>query len=385
MADTGHFLHLNSIYLIRKLGNSGEYRACDHDFRAGNGSIQIIEADPDMNPVAPFFIRSKPEITWYGLQFDEEFTVAIIDVLHNYEPSENFRPEPNPMAVLVFGTAKAALKLDSPDDFDISKFMLENDLADDLIGLSLVIVGSDAFAIERQRLRGNIDNCHSLLRNTNPLQVFNSMYMKELTPNQQITACHVIKFPNIAVTTVDRSWSMKKTELVRHPPAHALTRLPLDELNSWLTVSVIQPPLDVNVCCQSVRQNEATIYFDPLGAATISALSTLQPPAVNSARIPIESPSYVSYHRQTRTQIALLDKLYSLVAIDGTTSMLHWMVVDIPAQELASSANGITALKYVKPQGFRLYSIPNILQVRTRNKLSSTQDVKTVPVNSIST
>ncbi|KAJ1371722.1 hypothetical protein KIN20_033718 [Parelaphostrongylus tenuis] len=205
------------------------------------------------------------------------------------------------MAVVVFGTAKAALKLDSPDDFDISKFMLENDLADDLIGLSLVIVGSDAFAIERQRLRGNIDNCHSLLKN----------------------------------------------KLMRHPPAYALTRLPLDELNSWLTVSVKQPPLDVNVCCQSVRQNEATIYFDPLGAATISALSTLQPPAVNSARIPIESPSYISYHRQTRTQIALLDKLYSLVAIDGTTSMLHWMVVDIPAQELASSANGITKASYI--------------------------------------
>ncbi|KAJ1352931.1 hypothetical protein KIN20_009445 [Parelaphostrongylus tenuis] len=86
----------------------------------------------------------------------------------------------------------------------------------------------------------------------------------------------------------------------------------------------------------------ATIYFDPLAAATISAFSTLQPPAVNSARISIESPSYVSYHRQTRTQIALLDKLYSLVAIDRTTSMLHWMVVDIPAQELASSVNGIT-------------------------------------------
>uniref|UniRef100_A0A158P6H1 Uncharacterized protein n=1 Tax=Angiostrongylus cantonensis TaxID=6313 RepID=A0A158P6H1_ANGCA len=326
---TYHAAYLRNLRIFPRVvfrAHSGQYRACDHEFRAGNGSVQIIEADPDMAPVAPFFIRSRPEITWHELQYNEEFTIAIIDVgfgslsylitgfprqtrvLHNYEPSENFRPEPNPMAVVVFGASNIALKVDSPDDFDISKFMLENDLADDLIGLSLVIVGSDAFAIERQRLRGNIDNCHSLLR----------------------------------------------SKLIRHPPALALSRLPLDELNSWLTVSVKQRPLDVNVCCQRVRQNcvsfissEAIVYFDPLGAATISALSMLQPPTVNSARIPIESPSYVSYHRQARTQIALLDKLYSLVAIDGTTSMLHWMVVDIPAQELASSANGITKASYI--------------------------------------
>lgn len=59
---------------------SGEYRACDHDFRAGNGSVHIVEADPDMPPVAPYFLRSKPEITWQGLQYDDEFTIAIIDV-----------------------------------------------------------------------------------------------------------------------------------------------------------------------------------------------------------------------------------------------------------------------------------------------------------------
>ncbi|VDM60454.1 unnamed protein product, partial [Angiostrongylus costaricensis] len=166
---TYHAAYLRNLRIFPRVifrAHSGQYRACDHEFRAGNGSLQIIEADPDMAPVAPFFIRSKPEITWHGLHYNEEFTIAIIDVLHNYEPSENFRPEPNPMVVVVFGTSNMALKLDSPDDFDISKFMLENDLADDLIGLSLVIVGSDAFAIERQRLRGNIDNCHSLLRSS---------------------------------------------------------------------------------------------------------------------------------------------------------------------------------------------------------------------------
>ncbi|PIO57886.1 hypothetical protein TELCIR_20694, partial [Teladorsagia circumcincta] len=229
-----------------------------------------------MSPVAPYFIRSKPEITWHGLQYDEEFVVAIIDVgfgtlnylltgfprqtmvLHDYEPSENFRPEPNPMVVAVFRKSKgSSLKMGRADDFDISKFMLDNDLADDLIGLSLIIVGSDAFAIERQRLRGTIDNCHSLLR----------------------------------------------SKLLRHPPAPSLNRLPLEELNSWLTVSVELPQMDVNVCCQQVRQKATTVFFDPLGAATVSASATIVPPSVSSARIPIQSPSYVNYHRQARTHI----------------------------------------------------------------------------------
>ncbi|VDN31751.1 unnamed protein product [Cylicostephanus goldi] len=92
-------------------------------------------------------------------------------------------------------------------------------------------------------------------------------------------------------------------ELRRHPPASLLSQLPLDELNSWLTVSVEQPALDVNVCCQKLRQNRETIFFDPLGALTVSALSLLNPPTVNSARIPIPTTSYVNYHRQARTHI----------------------------------------------------------------------------------
>ncbi|ETN74958.1 hypothetical protein NECAME_03873 [Necator americanus] len=319
---TYHAAYLRNLRIFPRVtfrAHSGEYRACDHEYRAGNGSAQVIEADPDMTPVAPYFIRSKPEITWQGLRYDEEFTLAIIDVgfgslnylvtgfpqkpmmLHDYEPSENFRPEPNPMVVVVFRKSKHSLGFGNPKNFDISKFMLENDIADDLIGLSLVIVGSDPFAIERQRLRGTVDNCHSLLRN----------------------------------------------KLRRHPPSSLLSQLPLDELNSWLTVSVGYPKMDVNVCCHRIQQRAVTKFFDPLGALTVSALSMLTPPTVTSARITVQSSSYVNYHRQARTHIALMDDLYSLVALDATTSTLHWMIVDIPAQELASAPNGITKASYL--------------------------------------
>lgn len=53
----------------------------------------------------------------------------------------------------------------------------------------------------------------------------------------------------------------------------------------------------------AVNFRASDVFFDPLGAATVSAIATITPPTVNSARIPLQSPSYVNYHRQARTHI----------------------------------------------------------------------------------
>ncbi|KAK6024452.1 hypothetical protein OSTOST_09736, partial [Ostertagia ostertagi] len=142
---TYHAAYLRNLQIFPRVvtfrAHSGEYRACDHDFRAGNGSVQIVRQTRHV-PVAPYFIRSKPEITWHGLQYDEEFIIAIIDVgfgTLNYlltgaarlRAIGELRPEPNPMVVAVFRRSKgSSLKMGRADDFDISKFMLDNDLAD---------------------------------------------------------------------------------------------------------------------------------------------------------------------------------------------------------------------------------------------------------------
>ncbi|PAV65490.1 hypothetical protein WR25_24042 [Diploscapter pachys] len=140
-----------------------------------------------MKPVQPFLIRKKPEISWKGLQYDQSLTILIVDagfgtlnymvtdfprkpkVLVDYRLSDNYHSAPNALVVLAFkseGKPAPVLPSDFSADslFDLSKFMLDNDLSDDLVGLSVIIVGSDAFAIEKQRVEGNVDYCHSLLK-----------------------------------------------------------------------------------------------------------------------------------------------------------------------------------------------------------------------------
>lgn len=181
-----------------------------------------------MDPVEPFRIRKRPEITWSGLQYDEQYTVVITDVgyatinflavdfpkatkiLKDYEPTENYRPSPNPMVVLVFRNGRADIESPkSEEDFNLPQFMLKHELEDDLVGLSLIVASSDPFAIEKQRLRGKVDYCHSLLQ-------------KRLASN---------------------------------PPRHhtILHRLPIDEIDSWLSVSFDQHQVNGNVCCQRIK------------------------------------------------------------------------------------------------------------------------------------
>ncbi|CAD6186006.1 unnamed protein product [Caenorhabditis auriculariae] len=320
---TYHSAYLRNLELFPRItyrAAPGHYRACEHDFFSGNATP--VEADPDMAPVAPFRIRKKPEITWHGLQFDDEYVIVMTDVgfgtlnylvvdfpkdpkiLKDYEPSENFRPSPNPLVMLVFRKSPTEVEaLKSAEDFDLPSFMLKHGLEDHLVGLSVVVVGTDAFAIEKQRLKGNVDNCHSLLRD---------------------------KISRSTETT---------------PPI--LAKLPTEELNSWLSVSFEQKPLQGNVCCQRVKQTASTLYLDPLGESTISALAALSPPSFSSLRISSTSSNYVNYHRQTRNFVSLSDELFTIAIVDGHGGHLHYLEVDIPAANLnAASGNGITKAAY---------------------------------------
>uniref|UniRef100_A0A1I7XIZ7 TGF_BETA_2 domain-containing protein n=1 Tax=Heterorhabditis bacteriophora TaxID=37862 RepID=A0A1I7XIZ7_HETBA len=229
-AKTYHTAYLRNLEIFPRItyrALPGHYRACDHEFHVGNVSANVVEADPDMSSVEPFLIRKKPEIGWHGLRFDEEFTILMTDVgfgtlnylvtnfpikpkvLKEYETSENFRPVDNPLVLLVFRKGKKDVEVPDAENFDLTTFMLKNDLADNLVGLSLVVVGSDAFAIERQRLRGTVDNCHSLIR--------------------------------------------KKVALSASTPL--ISHLPLDELRAWLTISFEQPRVNARICCQKIRQS----------------------------------------------------------------------------------------------------------------------------------
>ncbi|CAI4224847.1 unnamed protein product [Auanema sp. JU1783] len=347
---TYHSAYLRNLELFPRISyrnHPGHYRACEHNFHTNSSSP--IESDPDMTPVEPFSIRHKPEIGWHGLQYDDEYILLMTDVgfgtlnylvadfpkkpkiLKDYEPSENFRPLANPLVLLVFKKGKAEIISEGADEFNLAHFMMKNGLEDNLVGMNIVVVGSDPFAIERQRVRGNVDNCHSLLM----------------------------------------------PRLHRQPPTRLISNLPLNEISQWISVSFESPKLDVNVCCQKIRQKESTVFIDPIGDEAISASATLRPPTFTSLRISTASANYMNYHRQARTYVALIDDLYTLVIIDGDTGKLHWMLVDIPAAELGTEQiKGITKAKYhpltpTDPASCRIYLIALFQQTDSLQKLDN--------------
>ncbi|CAL2036025.1 unnamed protein product [Caenorhabditis brenneri] len=321
---TYHSAYLRNLNIFPRVtyrASPGHYRACEHDFFSGNTSA--VEADPDMDPVDPFRIRRRPEVTWSELQFDDQYTVVFTDVgyatlnylavdfpkatriLKDYEPTENYRPSPNPMVVLIFRKGRVPVEAPkSEEDFDLPGFMLKHELEEDLVGLSLVIAGSDPFAIEKQRIRGKVDYCHSLLQ-------------KRMTMN---------------------------------PPRHhtILNRLPIDEIDSWLSVNFEQFAMNANACCQRIMLPKTSVFLDPLGDVSISALTTLTPPSISSMRITASQSNYINYHRQTRNFVELSNEKFTLAIIDAHHGHLHWLEVDIPAANLnAANGNGLTKANYV--------------------------------------
>ncbi|EFO83573.1 hypothetical protein CRE_02947 [Caenorhabditis remanei] len=321
---TYHSAYLRNLNIFPRVtyrASPGHYRACEHDFFSGNTSA--VEADPDMEPVEPFRIRKRPEISWSELQFDDQYTIVFTDVgyatlnylavdfpkatkiLKEYEPTENYRPSPNPVVVLIFRKGRVDVELPkSEEDFDLPQFMLKHELEDDLVGLSLIVASSDPFAIEKQRLRGKVDYCHSLLQ-------------KRLSSN---------------------------------PPRHhtILHRLPIDEIDSWISVSFDQHPMNANACCQKIMLPKTSVFLDPLGDVSISALTTLTPPSISSMRITSSHSNYINYHRQTRNFVEFSNEKFSLAIIDAHHGHLHWLEVDIPSANLnAANGNGLTKADYV--------------------------------------
>ncbi len=103
--------------------------------------------------------------------------------IRDYGGLENFRlHQPTPLVLLVFeqrGSGQLSDELvallhgkyaahgggaDGEGAFQLADFMTETGLEDALIGINWVLVGGDAYAMEKQRLRGLVDNCHSLIQ-----------------------------------------------------------------------------------------------------------------------------------------------------------------------------------------------------------------------------
>ncbi|KAK0417516.1 hypothetical protein QR680_013059 [Steinernema hermaphroditum] len=305
----------------------GSYRACNHDFSVEPGVSRVV-AHPEMEPMESFLLRDAPDVSWPELRPFDAFVVLLLDVgfgrvhflAHNfphnttimmpYEAPENFRAAPNPVALLVFrpdlhrklDEEELRQSLQGEKPFDLGTFMLRQGLENGLVGLNWFLATGDAFAIEKQRLRGGIDNCHSLVQ---------KKLLKE------------------------RKWGFA-------------TSFPLSEMDSSLAVSYAIDAANYSVCCRRVKVAESVLFADPLRDSSVPSVGLHAPPKVTSIRT---LQQIDNYQRALRHYIVMKEDRFTLVAFDPDAQKLFWMLVDIPAMSLAAgnADDGVTISPYLDP------------------------------------
>uniref|UniRef100_A0A0N5AJT3 Protein kinase domain-containing protein n=1 Tax=Syphacia muris TaxID=451379 RepID=A0A0N5AJT3_9BILA len=306
---------------------SGTYRACDHKFIVNEAADTVIEVGYDRLPIEPYRARFGPEIRWPGYDDGRNYVVVFVDigfgtlnylaigypaytqVLRKYVTSENFRSMVNPVAVLIFEQPEhlsiSSIQLQTESElFNLPRFMLENGLENGLIGLNLILVSYDGYAIEKQRLQAVADNCHFLI----------------------------------------------EQRLHDELPWEFLRSFPLNEMDAWLSVEFHQPEQTTYVCCKKLKNRQTSVNLDPIANNHTPSLAVRNVPTISSLRI---SENDVSYQRNTRDFLtfATLENKYALVLFNPEKSILHWLITDIPSSSLAVGhiRNGHIITPYMQP------------------------------------
>uniref|UniRef100_A0A914HVH1 Uncharacterized protein n=1 Tax=Globodera rostochiensis TaxID=31243 RepID=A0A914HVH1_GLORO len=337
-----YLANLRVFPLIHFEAQSGHYRACGHNFDvpppSKNELLRGHTAHPLSRPLPTFQAQKAPDIGWTELHPNQSLIVAMVDVgfgqlnylavdfprdtqiIRPYRIVDNFRPrQPTPLAVLIFEAPKDAInatigriraKYTKKDEenamFDLGQFMIDNGLEKGLIGLNWALIDGDAFGIERMRLRGRPDNCHSLI-------------LQKLLR--------------------DRRW-------------HFVETFPLSaELDSSLSISLVQPASSLHVCCFSNSVLEEQLYLDPLADLQLPSNSFRHGnPSVNSILALNLTPDSL-YQRSSRHYLVSSEERFALVLFDPSRLLLFWMVVDIPSEGLTAGGalGGVEVAKYVAP------------------------------------
>ncbi|KAL3120631.1 hypothetical protein niasHT_007923 [Heterodera trifolii] len=337
---------------------SGHYRACGHNFEVSpTPKSDLLIGHPLARPLPAFQAQKVPNVEWTELRPNDSLVLAMVDVgfgqlnylavdfprntqiVRPFRPIDNFRShQPTPLAVLIFEPLKGEinatidkmrLKYGQNDDkkesemFNLGEFMVENGMERGLIGLNWALIGGDAFGIERQRLRGMPDNCHSLV---------------------------------LHKLLRDRRW----------PFAH---RFPLrTELSASLAVSLAVPSSSLFTCCffssvlcvrpirpfppLSLLSEDHSLFLDPLADFQIPSIAFRHSkPSVTSMCAVDVLKSDSLYQRSSRHYFAFREEHFALVLFDPSLLRLFWLVVDIPIEGLTAGGalGGIEVAKYVAP------------------------------------
>ncbi|VDN04307.1 unnamed protein product [Thelazia callipaeda] len=306
-------LHIFPTISYPSLEGSQKYRACDHEFTV-RGTEKEIEVNPDMDPVNPYAIRHPPKIQWDGRKNGSYIIIATDvgfgtlnfftlrlsagdKVVKEYAEVENFRDQANPVVFLIFEAAgvKKHFNFDT-ENFNLPKFMLDSNLENALIGMNILLVSTDPYAIEKQRIRGAVDNCPSLI---------------------------IKKVEN------ENQW-------------HILKQLPLRQISNWVSVHFEQVKSQIQLCCREFSFKKEIIRTDPLGNKPLASVTVRKHPRVTSVKnvqqVATNNPDVVETYK-------------TIVIFDLNNEFLYWMVADLPTLSLFAGnvEDGHTIVPYLPP------------------------------------
>jgi len=147
---------------------------------------------------------------------------------------------------------------------------------------------------------------------------------------------------------VDNCHSLVETKLLRDRRWEFTNTLPLNDLDSWLSIGYDQPKMDISVCCTRFSLKTRTVPLDPLGDGVIASAAVHSEPRISVLRTPMASETY---QRTSRHYVAMIDQRFTLAMFDASANRVHWLVVDIPSASLAAGAldDGDEILPYLPP------------------------------------
>uniref|UniRef100_A0A0N4Z9B0 Uncharacterized protein n=1 Tax=Parastrongyloides trichosuri TaxID=131310 RepID=A0A0N4Z9B0_PARTI len=335
---SSHFLSNLKIHpRITFFPKTGNYNACDHDFHVIVNKKKDIHGHPNSLPIPSYQTLTPPDINWQGLGKDGyRYIVLILDPsegkinflsinfpyetnnIIEYTPLKPYRHSPSPMVFLIFrqGLENGNLTY-KPDEafhdnknsteniFDLPKFIIKNNLTTRLVGLTWVLIKTDPFSLEYNRIYNGIDNCHSLL-------------IKKLQKE------HTFDF---------------------------VSNFNLNELDSSLLVSYYQPNTEFNVCCESYAYEENEVIADPLSDGYMPSIVLINKPKLKMVR----SSSFIdNYQRSLRHYVVKKDEKFILVMFEPNKKHLYWLVSDISGNSLANGdeLDGHTVVPYEDPSSY---------------------------------
>lgn len=305
---------LNGYIRVQYYSPPGSYEACG-DFVQVEDNVSFTLDPTTDNILTPWQTRKRPLINWvlpdklsqtsYTLMFVDAGLGKVLALFTNIQRSElgnmtevipyqspvNFRSIPNPYVFMLFEQTELDIKISRrwQETFKWPLYRFVQDFTSDHnlkgpVAVTWVLVSSDLYATEKNRISGWFDNCPHYIANA--IQ----QHRRPFVP------------PNLSLT-IGVYISFSSNSLVYHS------------------------------CCRKHKAKATTIKLNPLGDGTVKAVET------RTDSTPHVTLTFSAFYKDQKKQSSR--NLYTLLMVDpdipvifsnlgnSNQPLVHWMVVNI--------------------------------------------------------